>query len=148
MLRIVLDTVVLVRSLLNPRSNCGRVVFRHSRRYRLFLSRPVVVEILEVWQRPELTNRFESLPGRDLNRVIEIIGRAEVVGLAEIPPVSRDPADDKFLATAVAARADYLVTEDDDLLVLSEHHGVEIVTCQEFLGLLEGLETQESALPE
>ena len=51
--------------------------------------------------------------------------------------MSRDPKDDKFLATAVRAGADYLVSEDQDLLVLGEHEGVEIVDAVTFLRLIE-----------
>ncbi|MGH2534243.1 MAG: putative toxin-antitoxin system toxin component, PIN family [Thermomicrobiales bacterium] len=52
------------------------------------------------------------------------------------PPISRDPNDDKFLATALAAHADFLVTEDNDLLVLGDYQGVRIVDARTFLSLL------------
>lgn len=137
MLRVVFDTVVFVRSLINPHSDCGRIVFAHSQRYRLFLSQPVAVEILEVLRRPELTHKFRRLRGMDAARVIELLGEAEVVDVSVIPKVARDPTDDKFLATAVAAGADHLVSEDEDLLVLKQYHGVQIITAADFLHLLE-----------
>ncbi len=40
----------------------------------------------------------------------------------------RDADDDAILATAVAARADLLVTGDKDLLVLGSYNGIPIVT--------------------
>jgi putative PIN family toxin of toxin-antitoxin system len=46
---------------------------------------------------------------------------------------SRDPEDDMFLACAVAARARYVVTCDNDLLVLRKPFGVEIAPPREFL---------------
>ena len=46
---------------------------------------------------------------------------------------SRDPKDDPFLACALAAGADYLVTSDRDLLVLEKPFGISIVTPAEFL---------------
>ena len=49
----------------------------------------------------------------------------------------RDPKDDKFLATCLAAGADYLVSEDDDLLVLGEHAGTRILDAKAFLAILE-----------
>jgi putative PIN family toxin of toxin-antitoxin system len=49
---------------------------------------------------------------------------------------SRDPKDDPMLACALAARADYLVTGDRDLLVLGKPFGVAIVTPAEFLRIL------------
>jgi uncharacterized protein len=135
--RAVFDTVVFVRALINPLGIWGRLNFQHGHAYALIISPPVVEEILEVLHRPELTSRFRSLAGLDLARVIEILDQAEAVELQDVPAVSRDPKDDKFLATAVAARADYLVTEDDDLLVLGAHHGIPIVTASQFLAIVQ-----------
>src|SRR5438067_1334469 len=109
MIRVVFDTVVFVRALLNPRSIWGRLVFQHSNDYRLFVSRPVLVEILEVLRRPELVQRFGRLPGP--GEVLALLAQAEVVEMSEIPAVCRDPNDDKFLATAARCAADVLVTE-------------------------------------
>ncbi|MGH2470091.1 MAG: putative toxin-antitoxin system toxin component, PIN family [Chloroflexota bacterium] len=53
-----------------------------------------------------------------------------------MPGVSRDSKDDKFLATAVAAGANYLVSEDEDLLVLKNHQGVQVVNIAAFLAVL------------
>ena len=137
MLKVVFDTVVFVRSLINPHSRWGRTVFTYSHRCRLFLSYPVLTEILEVLKRPELTSKFHSLQNMDMAKVIEILGQAEVVEIAQIPAVSRDIKDNKFLATAEAAGADYLVTEDQDLLVLTEYEGVKVVDTATFLAILE-----------
>jgi uncharacterized protein len=133
---VVFDTVIFVRSLLNPRSIWGQLVFAHFGEYRLFVSRPTVLEMLEVLHRPALTARFRSLQGRDLSTILGIMADAEVVEVTDIPPICRDPGDDKFLATAAAAHADYLVSEDQDLLVLGEHEGTKIVRCAEFLEML------------
>lgn len=51
-------------------------------------------------------------------------------------PVCRDAEDDEILATALAAKADALVTGDKDLLVLGWHEGVPILTPREGLELL------------
>ena len=137
MLRVVFDTVVFVRGLINPHSWWGRAVFVHHHQYRLFLSQPVIMEILDVLHRPELTSKFRSLKGMDLARVIDILGQAEIVDVPAIPAVSRDFKDDKFLATARAAGAEYLITEDEDLLVLGEYEGVKIIDTATFLEILE-----------
>ena len=137
MVKVVFDTVVFVRSLINPHSRWGQAVFSYSDRYRLFLSQPVLAEILEVLQRPELTRKFRSLKAMDMSKTIEILGQAEVVEVGKIPSASRDVKDNKFLATAGAAGADYLVTEDEDLLILIEHKGAKIVDTATFLAILE-----------
>jgi uncharacterized protein len=144
MLRVVFDTVVYVRGLINPYSFCGQIVFQRTDHYRLFVSQPIMMETLEVLHRPELRRKFRSLANLDIARVIEIIGQAQVVDVAPLPPVSRDPKDDKFLATAVAAQADYLVSQDLDLLVLETYGGIQIVNCESFQELLERTSEESS----
>jgi putative PIN family toxin of toxin-antitoxin system len=52
-------------------------------------------------------------------------------------PVCRDADDDVVLATAIAAGADFIVTGDNDLLVLRSYEGIRISSPREFLMLLE-----------
>jgi len=49
---------------------------------------------------------------------------------------SRDPGDDKFLAAAVEAQGDYVVSGDKDLLDLKAYRGVRIATPAQFLTIL------------
>lgn len=87
--------------------------------------------------RPELASKFRSLPGLDVRRVLDLVGDAEAVELGPMPKISRDPNDDPFLATAAAAGADFLVTEDADLLVLEQYGRTRIVSAERFLEELE-----------
>lgn len=50
--------------------------------------------------------------------------------------VSRDPQDDRLLAAAVAGQARFLVTGDQDLLVLADFSKTQIVSPREFLDWL------------
>lgn len=68
--------------------------------------------------------------------MLDFLALAEVVELSAIPAVSRDPKDDQSLATAAAGQADYLVTEDRDLLVLEEYEGIRIIPALASLQLL------------
>ena len=54
----------------------------------------------------------------------------------DIPALTRDPKDDYLLACAVVGQADYIVTGDDDLLVLKEVEGVRMVSAGEFWQIL------------
>ncbi|HLJ68343.1 MAG TPA: putative toxin-antitoxin system toxin component, PIN family [Chloroflexota bacterium] len=69
--------------------------------------------------------------------MIELLGTLELVEPAHIEPVCRDPKDDVFLATAKAADADYLVSEDKDLLDLSPYEATRIITGRMFVEVLE-----------
>ena len=138
--RVVLDTVVFVRALLNPRSARGRILFSLHDRYRLVLSTSIMVEILKVLARDELVERFQlrqtDYP-QAVSRLFEAMKAAETVEPTVIEAVARDPNDDKFLAVARAAGAAYLVSEDKALLVLQADGGTRIGTCGEFIRHLE-----------
>lgn len=136
MLRVVFDTVVYVRSLINPKCYSGRIIFQYYTDYQLFVSREVVIEILEVLARDEIKSKFKFIRGMNIRRVLEIIGEAKVVQLKKIPGISRDLKDDKFLATAKEGKCNYLVTEDEDLLVLKKYKGTKIINTTTFVKIL------------
>lgn len=58
----------------------------------------------------------------------------ELVTLDSIPAVSRDPKDDKFLAVALAGRADVILSGDRDLLTLKSYRGIPILAVADFQG--------------
>lgn len=136
-MRVVLDTVVFVRALLNPRSYSGRILSEFTDRYSLVVSRETITELVQVLRRPELTHKYKRLASISLEAIVERVARAEVVELSEISAVVRDAKDDIFVATALAAQADFLVSEDRDLLVLGHRFGFEIVTTQTFIERME-----------
>jgi putative PIN family toxin of toxin-antitoxin system len=139
MLRVVFDTVVFVRALLNQNSLYGRLVFGQLGHYQLYLSTPLVIEILQVLARDELVGKLERRRGAYVYVVaglLDVFQRALSVEIPSIAAVSRDPKDDKILATAKAAAADYLVSEDQDLLVLGTYEGIRIVNAPTFVRIL------------
>ena len=136
MVKVVFDTVVFVRSLINPKSFWGKLVFKYSNSYRLFVSRPVLLELLEVLNREEISKKFKSIKGLNSNKILQIISQAETVEISDIPLISRDIKDNKFLATSRAADADYLITEDEDLLVIKVYARVKIINTATFLDII------------
>lgn len=56
---------------------------------------------------------------------------------------SRDFKDDRYLACALVARAEAVVTNDRDLLVLKKPFGIPILTPVEFLKLVRGRTTPQ-----
>ncbi len=136
-MRVVLDTVIFVRALINPKGSWGRLLFEHADEYVIVLSPEIVKEILDVINRPELHRRFPEmaeLPRMDL--VLSKLEEAEVVEPLERVEVCRDPKDNKFFECAVAARADYIVSEDRDILDVKEYRGIRMVSAAEFLTII------------
>lgn len=129
-MRVVFDTVVLVRGLIDPFSWSGKLLFERSDVYEWVASPEIVTEYLEVLNRPRHSNRFKSREQRDLNAVLALISAAVIVHPVALPSVCRDPSDDKFLAAAETGTAEFIVSEDNDLLSLIEYKGVRICTAE------------------
>jgi putative PIN family toxin of toxin-antitoxin system len=72
----------------------------------------------------EQKNRFKSL-------ILEIA--TFVKPIENIDAITEDPDDNMILESAVAGKADYIVTGDPDLLELNEFRGIKIVTAKKFL---------------
>jgi uncharacterized protein len=91
--------------------------------------------------RPKIMGRYRH-SAQDVAEYRALLGEfAEVVG--DLPAlrgaVPLDAKDDVIVATAVAAKADYLVTGDRrHLLSLGAYEGIRIVTPRQFLGILDG----------
>ena len=58
---------------------------------------------------------------------------AQVVRPTAIPRIAPDPDDDVVIGTALAAKADLLVTSDQALRSVGEHQGVRFVEVAEAL---------------
>ena len=102
--------------------------------WRIFTSPHVLAEIERVMvERLGFSRRFALLTRRRAKR------RAILV---EPAPFSRhrvpgDPDDSPILQAALAAGADYLVTNDTDLLALSGYEGLRILSMSDYYRLLE-----------
>ena len=138
----VIESNMFLRALINPHSRCGRLLDDFVDDYELVLSPAIIREVLEVLHRPRLRDKLPQITQLDIARIIALFEGARVVEPQDVPSVSRDPADDKFLACAKAAEAEYLVTEDKDLLVLEVYEGSRICQPAEFIKLLSALRAQ------
>ena len=137
-MRVVIDTVVFVRALMNPRGLWGQLLFDRADEYAIIVSPEIAQEVLEVINRPKIRRRLSV--AQDIPPNEQILGRlqdAEVVEPRNRIDVCRDPNDNKFIECAVEGRADYIISEDADLLEIKAYEGIRIVSAEEFLNLLD-----------
>ena len=101
-----------------------------ARRYRIAVTEDILAEYRRKAQ--VLAKRFPQVNPNPFLRWIE----NECPRFAPAPlgkQRSRDRSDDMFLACALASRASFLITRDQDLLALRKPFGVEVVTDEQFL---------------
>ena len=122
-LRVVLDTNVLVSGLAYPGSMPGRIVAAWRQGgLEVALSRYILDELVRVLPRL-LRIRMTSAEIRDLADSFMFL--ADIVEPEGAHDVNlRDPADQPVLLTLLAAKADYLVTGDKDLLAFSSQYPI------------------------
>ena len=135
-LRVVLDTNVLLSALV---FNGGLARFRNlwtAKRILPYASKQTTQELILVLA----NNKFKLNAADQEGLLADYLPFAQV---SEAPgyvvqtslPICRDPKDQMFLNLAASAKADYLVTGDQDLLVLAETPGLpfRIIKPVEFL---------------
>jgi uncharacterized protein len=131
-LRVVLDTNVLVSGLAYRASIPGLIVaaWRHGG-LDVVLSRYILDELARVL--PRLNHRLNWQPN-DFADLIDILAlTTELVEPTALDgSLARDAADLPVLGTFLAARAEFLVTGDQDLLALADRYA--IVSPAEFWG--------------
>ena len=130
---VVLDASTFVSAALKANSLPEQALLRAvDEPHRLILSQAVEDEYREVIFRPKF-DRFVSVERR--RRVLDIVVfAAERIEPGEIIRECRDPKDDKYLALAVAGRADVIVSGDArDLLPMHPWRGVAILSPADFL---------------
>jgi putative PIN family toxin of toxin-antitoxin system len=130
--RAVFDTNVLVAAFATE-GLCAALL-RRARRgdFQLILC-PVILQEFQRVLRSKLAASPEDI--RETLGVLQEAGELVTPEPAAMPRVCRDRADDAILACALAARAEFLVTGDDDLLGLRTFQRIRIVRPRDFEAL-------------
>jgi putative PIN family toxin of toxin-antitoxin system len=141
---VVLDTNQIVSGVISRRGLPHQILRAWQRgEFYAITSDDLVVELTDVLARPRISRRF-ALHHAEIDALIEALAAAAVqpMPLEALPVHCRDAADDAVLACALGANVDYIVTGDEDLLVLDGHPALgslRIVTPRAFLTILEQL---------
>jgi len=131
--KVVLDTNVLVSALLFGGTPGRLRLLWKEKRIQPFMSQSIVAEYLRVFAYPkfQLTrNEIEYLFHQEILPWFETIAAPQGEAM-----VLEDPSDDKFIWCAEAAKADWLISGDEHLLKL-DYPKIPIVTPAEFLEIL------------
>ena len=132
-MRVVIDTNVFVSGVFFG-GPPGRVLTAwRDGEIEMFVTREIVEEYVRVGH--ELAAHF---PAVELGPALDLVATcATMVAAPPLPrPVCRDRDDDKFVACAVSAEADYVISGDGDLVDVSHYQGVLVVRPRAFVDLV------------
>jgi uncharacterized protein len=132
-LRCVFDTNATVSALLFEQSTPARAFDTALESGELLLSQDTLAELHEVLGR-EKFDRYVTREERDQFLAMLVLN-ATAIDIVDEIKVCRDLDDDKFLELAVSGEANWIVSGDEDLLVLHPFRGISIVTPAQFLEL-------------
>ena len=136
---VVIDTNVLISGLFGIKNSPSSQILKAYRNQKIILvNSPLILEeINNVINRERIVKLTKMSISQRKDFIDKLIQRSYVTTGNQLPrQIGRDINDDKFLACAIEAKADYLITGDKDLLILKEYTGIKIITPRKFLRIL------------
>lgn len=128
-MRVIIDTNLWI-SFLIGKSLAGLTDALISNRITILFSEQLFAELIEVLRRPKFKKYFSDAAIEEL--IALLYDRVEWVEISRRFDDCRDQKDNFLLDLAVSGRADYLVTGDEDLLILNPFHGTQIIAYRPF----------------
>ena len=132
-IRVVIDTNIWIGFLIGKTlSGLSEAIVND--KIRILFSAELLEELVEVLQRPKFRKYFSQ---EDITELISLLHfKTEQIKITEHFRDCRDPKDNFLLDLSVSGNADYLITGDDDLLILNPFRGVEIINYRLFRKIL------------
>ena len=136
-IRLVLDSNTIISGLLWKGNEYLLLGAIDNKNAELYISEEILLEIDRVLHYPRLEGYIKKagLSIEELLQKILSLSRI-VIGENRNVHVCRDPDDNKFIECAINANADYLISGDNDLLVIKVHENIKITTTREILKIL------------
>ena len=132
-MKLVLDTNVFISGI-HWTGASGKIIDAWlDDRFELVSSEEILQELART-----LLNFKRPLSEKDILHWISLIAAKAIIVTPTINfnAVKADPDDDKFVNVAVEGNANYIVSQDRDLLDLKEFQGIKIIHPEEFLKIL------------
>lgn len=139
MIKVVLDTNVLVSAHLTRNSKAEMILSLAAEGIiEIYLSPQILMELESTLLSPKLM-KIHKDTAKQVRQSVMLLGEFVKMtpGLIEVQKIDVDPDDNKILACAVEAHADFIVSGDHHLTDLKEYRGIKIVNPDNFLKMLD-----------
>ena len=136
-MRVVLDTNIIISATLIRGGNEDQILRAWQRGvFELVLS-PQILEAIGRALSYEKPRKSRWMTQEEMVELLQTLAQGSLMVSGHVKVrASRDPEDDKFLAAAIQAEADFVVTGDRDLLVLEHYRGVRVLRPAPFLQII------------
>ena len=128
-----LDSNVILSAALLRQSTPRQAFDKAAVSGQILMSNEIIGELQDIFNRPKF-DKYSSKQVRNefLNDFLAVVENVEIV---QKITACRDRKDDKFLELAVNGKADYIITGDQDLLVLNPFQDIAIISVSDYLSL-------------
>lgn len=127
--RIVVDTNILVRPLLVTPNNLRWIIDKILENELILVTSPQLSkELLKVLKYPRIIKKYQIDETEAKKYTTDLFKIAKKVYPQGVITICRDFKDNMVLETAQLGNTNYIITSDEDLLVLKEFSGIPIIT--------------------
>jgi putative PIN family toxin of toxin-antitoxin system len=136
-MRVILDANIFVSAAISPHGPCGaivRIILENPEIFELILTEKIILETIASLSKPRVI-KYSKHSIESSKIWIEDISSVAII----VPDLSisfkdcRDPDDIVYLAAADTAKASFIVSGDQDLLVLKRYGETEIKSPTDFI---------------
>lgn len=127
--KIIIDTNIWI-SFLIGKSLKGLHKHLDDEYFRIFTCQEQINELIDVFQKPKIKKHLSLTQFEKFFDLFYDV--TELVQLSEVVDLCRDKKDNYLLSLAMSSDADYLITGDQDLLVLDKISKTKIIKFSDF----------------
>ena len=135
MLKAVIDVNLFVSAVISKKGNPAKLLqLWRGRAFLVVISEQMIEELERVLRYPRVRTKY-NLKDEDIGLAVGLIKKFAIVlpDLIKLNVIKEDHDDNKVLACALAAQADYIVSGDNHLLDLGVFENIPIVTVKGFI---------------
>lgn len=128
-MKIIIDTNVIVSGIFFNGKPRDLLKECFDEKYEIVCTEEIFLEYIKTIEK--LTEKYNKNIAKEMIPIL--LSNLTIIKNINNGKYSRDPDDDKFINCAKSADADYVITGDNDLLVLEIVDGIRIITVSDFL---------------
>jgi len=145
MLKVVLDTNIIISATITTQGNPARILdFWREDKFELIITPAILEEMWQVILRPVLQKHRRITEDEAVDLLFEIQQDDTTISpTLDLKIIKQDPTDDKYIIAAIEGKADYIVSGDQHLLELGFYENIKIISPKEFVEILEGQQEKD-----